>query len=107
DCLMNIVERLEMESLVLDVPFVCKSWHKVTCNPQCWRRLDFFRIHPDYSYFDSSSFVSRFLEEYEVRGNFSAFGFLKSVVKLSDRSVTFLALPGCCTMESLLYVADK
>ncbi|KAH7858105.1 hypothetical protein Vadar_020044 [Vaccinium darrowii] len=41
DCLANIVGRVGIESLLLDVPFVCKSWSKATLSPLCWRRLVF------------------------------------------------------------------
>ncbi|XP_059632161.1 putative F-box/LRR-repeat protein 23 [Cornus florida] len=40
DCLLNVFERLGLGSLVLDVPFVCKSWYKATLNPQCWRHIE-------------------------------------------------------------------
>ncbi|KAK9942545.1 hypothetical protein M0R45_008204 [Rubus argutus] len=44
DCLVNIfgkVGRAGMESLLLDVPFVCKSWHKASLDPKCWESLIF------------------------------------------------------------------
>ncbi|KAK9933206.1 hypothetical protein M0R45_020409 [Rubus argutus] len=41
DCLLNILGRIDMESLLLDVPFVCKSWYKATLNPSCWKHLEF------------------------------------------------------------------
>ncbi|KAL6971006.1 hypothetical protein U1Q18_030687, partial [Sarracenia purpurea var. burkii] len=80
DYLVNIFGRLEMEYLVFDVPFVCKSWHKATHNPQCWRHLDFFEILPNYL-FDDISFSSRFLNIYGVIDPDSAFGFMKSIVQ--------------------------
>nr|CAN63346.1 hypothetical protein VITISV_012622 [Vitis vinifera] len=30
DCLVNVFQRVGMESLLLDVPFVCKSWAIIT-----------------------------------------------------------------------------
>ncbi|PIA29878.1 hypothetical protein AQUCO_05800154v1 [Aquilegia coerulea] len=41
DCLINIFERVRLESLILDIPFVCKSWYKVSLDPHCWKLLDF------------------------------------------------------------------
>ncbi|KAL6971022.1 hypothetical protein U1Q18_030703 [Sarracenia purpurea var. burkii] len=99
DCLVNIFGRLEMESLVLDIPFVCKSWHKSTRNPQCWRRLNF-------SCFDDSDFVLRIRNEYDEGTNLS--GLIKSIVKRSDRFATSLELSDrCFTGEVLLYIANE
>ncbi|KAL6971021.1 hypothetical protein U1Q18_030702 [Sarracenia purpurea var. burkii] len=47
------------------------------------------------------------MNEYEVKGNFNITGLIKCVVKRSDRSATFLVLPGFCTREILLYVVDE
>ncbi|KAL6971020.1 hypothetical protein U1Q18_030701 [Sarracenia purpurea var. burkii] len=107
DCLMNIFRRLGMKSLLLDVLFVCKSWHKATHDPGCWHRLDFSEILTTYSYFKDAIFPSRFMNEYEVKGKFNITGLIKCVVKRSDRSATFLILPDFCTREILLYVADE
>ncbi|CAL8121701.1 unnamed protein product [Prunus armeniaca] len=42
DCLVKVLEKVGMESLLLDVPFVCKSWYyKATLNPSCWQSLIF------------------------------------------------------------------
>ena len=45
DCLVNVFQRVGMESLLLDIPFVCKSWHKASRDPQCWEYL----IFPEYT----------------------------------------------------------
>ena len=36
DCLVNVFQRVGMESLLLDVSFVCKSWYKASLDPKCW-----------------------------------------------------------------------
>ncbi|KAJ6779011.1 hypothetical protein OIU74_002742 [Salix koriyanagi] len=41
DCLVNVLGRVDMESLLLYVPFVCKSWYKASLNPSCWKHLVF------------------------------------------------------------------
>ncbi|KAK9933186.1 hypothetical protein M0R45_020390 [Rubus argutus] len=40
-CLMNVFERVGMKSLLLDIPFVCKSWHATSLDPSCWQSLIF------------------------------------------------------------------
>ncbi|KAL7177290.1 hypothetical protein ACSBR2_030609 [Camellia fascicularis] len=47
DCLVNVLGRVGIESLLIDVPFVCKSWYKATESPLCWRQLDFLEISLD------------------------------------------------------------
>nr|CAN65996.1 hypothetical protein VITISV_007693 [Vitis vinifera] len=44
DILVNVFGRVGMESLLLDVPFVCKPWYKASREPQCWGHL----IFPEY-----------------------------------------------------------
>lgn len=38
---MNVFGRVGMRSLLLNVPFVSKSWHRVSLDPSCWQRLIF------------------------------------------------------------------
>ncbi|PSS35681.1 F-box protein, partial [Actinidia chinensis var. chinensis] len=106
DCLVNIFGRLGLESLVLDVPFVCKSWYRATLNPECWRRIDFskLKLHDSWYYDD---FTSRLISTYRIEGHFPITTFIKSVVKRSGRSATYIAFPDYCTEEALLYVADE
>ena len=58
DCLVNVIGRVGIESLVLDVPFVCKSWYKVTLDPRCWKSL----------LFPNNLLRSRLTDEYEDKG---------------------------------------
>ncbi|CAL5425111.1 unnamed protein product [Camellia sinensis] len=104
DCLVNVFGRVGIESLLLDVPFMCKSWYKATLSPLCWRRLDFSKISLDSWSYDES--ISRLLDKYQLHDKLSVTAFIKFVVKRSARSATFLSLPDCCTEEALLYVAD-
>lgn len=104
DCLVNIFGRLGIESLLLDVPFVCKSWSKATLSPLCWQRLVFPNMSLDPSRYDF--FTCRLLVEYQVKGVFSITSFMKSVINRSRRSATTVVLPSCCTEEALVYVAE-
>ncbi|CAL5416731.1 unnamed protein product [Camellia sinensis] len=69
DCLVNVLGRVGIESLLIDVPFVCKSWYKATRSPLCWRKLDFLEISLD----DCTSlfFLARLIDDYQVKGKFS------------------------------------
>ncbi|PSS35684.1 F-box/LRR-repeat protein [Actinidia chinensis var. chinensis] len=109
NCLVNIFERVGMESLLLAVPFVCKSWYKATLIPQSWQHLDFSVLIYDDSRYDVD-FPSRLMDTYRVEGDFPINTFIKSVVKRSGRSATYIALPELpnrCMDEALLYVADE
>ncbi|XAR62567.1 hypothetical protein NMG60_11017384 [Bertholletia excelsa] len=101
DCLVNIFGRVGIESLLLDIPYVCKTWYKATLNPSCWQRILFSRI----SLVGLSK--SRLQEEYDLRDEYSITFFIKFVVSRGDGLVTDLELPRyCCTEEAWLYVAD-
>ncbi|KAF5204602.1 F-box/LRR-repeat protein [Thalictrum thalictroides] len=41
DCLIKIFEKLGLESLILDIPFVCKSWYKASLDPLVYKVLRF------------------------------------------------------------------
>ncbi|XP_057484523.1 F-box/LRR-repeat protein At3g48880-like [Actinidia eriantha] len=113
DCLVSIFGRVGLESLLLDVPFVCKSWYKATRIPQSWQHLDFSVLI--YDEYDEDSrydvdFPSRLMDTYRVEGDFPITTFIKLVVKRSGRSATYIALPELpdrCLEEVLLYVADE
>jgi len=107
DCLANIFGRVGIESMLLDVPFVCKSWSKVTLRPLCWRRLVFPGMSQGPWYYNF--FTYRLMEEYQVLGVgvFPITSFMKSVINRSRRSATVVALPSCCTEEALVYVAEE
>ncbi|KAJ9693750.1 hypothetical protein PVL29_009621 [Vitis rotundifolia] len=104
DCLVNVFRRVGMESLLLDVPFVCKSWYKASLDPKSWERLIFPKyIKPD-DIWDNSPLGERLMEYQE---SFSVTAFIKSVVARSQRRATLLRLPICCTEEALEYAANE
>ncbi|KAH7842220.1 hypothetical protein Vadar_002786 [Vaccinium darrowii] len=105
DCLVNIIGRVGMESLILDVPFVCKSWYKATLSPLCWQKLHFppIKAHAMTS-LDSPT---RLENECHIIDESSANAFITSVVKRSDRSATSIVLPPSCTEKTLLFIADE
>ncbi|KAF5942007.1 hypothetical protein HYC85_019649 [Camellia sinensis] len=94
DCLVNVHGRVGIESLLLDIPFVCKSWFKATLSSLCWRRLNFFEVS-----------TAPLIYQYEVK--FCSISMMKFVVNRSDRCATYLSLPNrSLTDEALIYVAD-
>ena len=117
DCLLNIMGRIDMESLLLDVPFVCKSWHKATLNPSCWKHL-VFPGNEKFSPWNSingghesswgfQNLVKRFESEYRIDGSrCSVTSFIKFIVKRSRGKATLLKLPRCCTVEAFKYVTN-
>ncbi|KAM5563239.1 hypothetical protein ABKV19_018083 [Rosa sericea] len=136
DCLTNILSRVGMESLLLAVPFVCKSWYKTTLNPLCWLSLRF----PDYvpcplfignvddddddDDDDDGMFIGnvddddgprsfgpfydKFIDQYGIdKSRFSITAFVKCVVNRGCGNVTLLDLPEFCTEEAVRYVSDE
>ncbi|XP_020411212.1 F-box protein FBW2 [Prunus persica] len=103
-----------MESVLLDVPFVCKSWYKVTLNPSCWQSL----IFPDNECIEVwpwvvsecpnfQNLMDRFVSEFQIDGDrFSVTTFLKFVINRSSRTAVLLKLPKCCTVETFVFVAN-
>ncbi|XP_021823172.1 F-box protein FBW2-like [Prunus avium] len=86
-----------MESLLLDVPFVCKSWYKASLDPCCWQRL----IFPNVSFF------GRFVNEYRIDDwKFSTSAFIKFVVSRSKGHATVISLPPFASEADLKYVSD-
>ncbi|CAL9007184.1 unnamed protein product [Prunus brigantina] len=76
DCLVKVFEKVGMESLLLDVPFVCKSWYKATLNPSCWQLLIFpdnkcIEVWPwDVSECpDFQNLMDGFASEYDIDGD--------------------------------------
>ncbi|KAF5935707.1 hypothetical protein HYC85_026836 [Camellia sinensis] len=95
DCLENVLGRVGIESLLLDILFVCKSWFKATLSSLCWRRLNFSQV-----------LTARYMYKYEVK--FCAISMMKFVVDRSERYATYLSLPNrSLTDEALIYVIDR
>ncbi|KAA8532471.1 hypothetical protein F0562_032504 [Nyssa sinensis] len=92
-----------MESLLLDIPCVCKWWCKGSLDPVCWNQL----IYPDLETF-GDCFTSRLRYEFQLMGDdVPATAFIKFVVKSSHTTATKLVLPRCCTEEALIYVTHE
>ncbi|CAL5416380.1 unnamed protein product [Camellia sinensis] len=105
DCLVNVLGRMVIESLLIDVPFVCKSWYKATRSPLYWRKLDFLEISLD----DCTSlfFLAKLIDDYQVKGKFSFTAIVKTLVKRSARSTVYVSLPGSSFFDEVLfYIAD-
>ncbi|XP_031502402.1 F-box/LRR-repeat protein At3g48880-like isoform X1 [Nymphaea colorata] len=41
DILIVIFQKIDLEDLLLGVPFVCRSWREASKHPLCWRSLNF------------------------------------------------------------------
>ncbi|CAL8074462.1 unnamed protein product [Prunus armeniaca] len=90
DCLVKVLVKVGMESLLLDVPFVCKSWYKATLNPSCLQSL----VFPDNEYLRVSIKLMGIV------------AFLKFVINRSSGNATVLKLPKCCTVEAFEFAAN-
>ncbi|CBI18855.3 unnamed protein product, partial [Vitis vinifera] len=103
DILVNVFGRVGMESLLLDVPFVCKPWYKASREPQCWGHLIFPEyIKPDDIWEEDSpdrGFAERLVTTYQE--NLSVTAFMKFIVNRSCGCATVIKLPKHCTKEAL------
>ncbi|PRQ38499.1 putative F-box domain-containing protein [Rosa chinensis] len=114
DCLENVFGRVGMKSLLLDVPFVCRSWHAATLDPSCWQSIDIPDIVTDRYSFDPLEmeswkfypFLKRFVQEYRIdETNLSVTAFIKFVIDRSKGRPTFVRLP-LCSEIAVEYVVD-
>ncbi|KAM5560697.1 hypothetical protein ABKV19_021722 [Rosa sericea] len=119
ECLANVFAKVGMDSLLLALPFVCKSWYDASHNPLCWKFLHFPEFEP-YPLFTAvpvadanvepksfGPFYNKFVEDYQIDSSrFSITGFIKLVVNRSKGKALELKLPQFCTEEALRYVAD-
>ena len=108
-----------MESLLLDVPLVCKSWYKASLDPMCWKHLHFPKYIRPCSAWDYilTPYPGRIINEYghrhyiycltEVGCPFPITSFIKSVIKRSHRCATELSLSICCHEKALTYAANE
>ncbi|XP_034225640.1 uncharacterized protein LOC117635423 [Prunus dulcis] len=88
DCLVKVLEKVGKESLLLDVPFVCKSWYKATLNPSCCECIEVWPWDvsecPNFQ-----NLMDRFVSEYQIDGDrCSVTAFLKFVI---NRTFEFAA----------------
>ncbi|KAL6146369.1 hypothetical protein ACLB2K_057049 [Fragaria x ananassa] len=116
DCITKVFARVGMESLILSLPFVCKSWYAATLDPLCWQYLYFPDLEPSLLTGPNSTklesygpFYDKFVEEYHIernRSRFSITAFIKLVVNRSNGKALELKMPGFSTEEALRYVSD-
>ncbi|KAK9913226.1 hypothetical protein M0R45_037049 [Rubus argutus] len=124
-CLVNVFERVGTESLLVSVPFVCKSWYRSTLNPACWQRLivpddvpgtDSFDIHgtDDVDFADQESRFKFFIRKRFAHAfrldlcGFSTATFFKFLIDQSRGNVRFLKLPtGSYAIEVVLEHVSK
>lgn len=109
DCLTNVFGRVGMESLLVDIPFVCKSWHKASHDPSCWLSIDFPNV--DY-YLSVPVLLIRFEHNYKTKewpawSRVFLNGLVKIVIERSKGKATCLKLPGWCSKEALKLVAPE
>ena len=93
DCLVNVLTRVGIESLLLGAPFVCQSWYKASLHPSCWQIINFYKIERGRL---SSYFSDGITTE-----------FIKFIINRSRGNATEVWLPDDCTEEALRYIADE
>ncbi|KAK1404193.1 hypothetical protein POM88_003798 [Heracleum sosnowskyi] len=96
DCLVNVFRRLDLESKLLDIPFVCKQWNQALLNPLCWQELVF---PVDVS-------QSRLADAPKNGESYNNPGLIKFVVRRSQGCATRLELPNDISEEDLVYIPD-
>ncbi|XP_042484546.1 F-box/LRR-repeat protein At3g48880-like [Macadamia integrifolia] len=106
DCLMKVFEKVGLESMILDVPFVCKTWYKASLNPECWKTLRFPVGIGDSWMWGFDEFTDRFMEVYQIE-KFSVTGFVKLLMTRSSGSAVNIFLPSHCTLEALEFVSNE
>ena len=93
DCLVNVLTRVGIESLLLGAPFVCQSWYKASLHPSCWQIVNFQKIERGpLSWYFSDGITTEFI---------------KSIINRSRGNATEVWLPDDCTEEALRYIADE
>ncbi|KAL3505078.1 hypothetical protein ACH5RR_034919 [Cinchona calisaya] len=106
DCLVEVFKWIGMESLLLCVPLVCKSWYKATLDPKCWQILVFPEIRCSEHF--PGPMIKHFVHSYGLWWHdFPSMSFAKFVVSRSHRSATTLVLPGTCSSQALEYISDE
>nr|XP_011461998.1 PREDICTED: F-box/LRR-repeat protein At3g48880-like [Fragaria vesca subsp. vesca] len=111
DCLINVFGRVGMESLLVSVPFVCKSWHEATLDPLCWQTLSFPEFLPllEPNSLGLEPFYYKFVGLCQVKKNtsFSITAFVRMVVARSHGKVVEIKFPGFINEETLRYVSGS
>ncbi|PIA57844.1 hypothetical protein AQUCO_00500040v1 [Aquilegia coerulea] len=93
DCLVKIFERVGLESLMFNIPFVCKSWYKASLDPICWKVLDFqfMYINEEEEEEEDGSGKSSLIEKW--RWPLSSIQFIKVAVHRNGGMATQVLFP--------------
>lgn len=103
DCLVCVFRKLGVDDLVLNAPFVCKSWYWASLDPSCWKTLNFHAIDT----WAGSEFTKNFKLVYRV-DRFTLRGFLKFVIARSNKSATTLILnENQFTLKNMVYICKE
>ncbi|KAL6199989.1 hypothetical protein ACLB2K_029771 [Fragaria x ananassa] len=114
DCLVNIFGKVGVDSLLLDVPFVCKTWFRASLDPSCWEFptlpklwTDSYVFDIDYEDQDFNTFADRYVYQYQVRRSLcTVASFVQFIVNRSSGYSTSLRLPVYSSNEELRHIAD-
>lgn len=111
DILVLVFQRVGMESLLLDIPFVCKPWYKASREPRCWQHLIFPNFESDDTIEEEDSPCKGFVERLAImtphQENFPVTKFIKFIVDRSCGCATTIKLPAYCPEEVLEYIANE
>ena len=107
DCLVEVLRKLDIESLLTNIPLVCKSWYKASLDPKCWKCLNFHELAS--SPYLRPPYDSPFFDDFNILNgnNDLANAFIKFVVDRSQRCATTLVIAGFFTQQSLEYVSQE
>ncbi|PIA32935.1 hypothetical protein AQUCO_04300119v1 [Aquilegia coerulea] len=88
DCLVEVFEKVGLKHLMLDVPLVCKSWHRASLIPECWKFLDFTTVTKGVQVSDPTEMI------------------MVAVTRSCGTAIK-VVLPKYCTVEHLVYISDQ
>ncbi|KAG9455225.1 hypothetical protein H6P81_008129 [Aristolochia fimbriata] len=109
ELLAKIFEKVGLEQRILDVPFVCKSWHKVLrSDPECWKSLNFQQLS-HLRRRGRPKFAVRFSRTYLFDGFFSFSGVLKLLARVGGAAVEEIVFSknDDITIDALAFAAEK
>ena len=94
DCLVIVLQKAGLKSLVSSAPYVCKTWHEASLDPKCWEDLAF----PEH--------IDLMMEVTERLGGISRTAFIRAIVDRSGRHATSIMLSNDFSIEALEYVSN-
>ncbi|KAJ4823961.1 hypothetical protein Tsubulata_039217 [Turnera subulata] len=103
NCLVNVLAKVGIESLLLDVPLVCKSWYRASLEPKCWEQI--------VSLEDEDKLCNRFglslgIGYYEIR-DITVSKLIKLIIDRSNGACTVFDVSWSFNREVLQYLAEK